>query len=182
MSIVTGRGDSGETDLLFGKRIRKTALRVEAGGCVDELNSAIGVAVAAGAKDSGREIAQSVQKELIMLMGELATLPEDAEKYDQAKYGRVGEDHVKELAVKAKRFEDDWNVRFKGWAVPGKESTLSSAQFDLARTICRRAERAVQRLEETEGLDLTNSRLYLNRLSDLLWILARGENLKDSSQ
>jgi cob(I)alamin adenosyltransferase len=88
MSIITGRGDSGETDLLFGKRIAKTALRIEALGCVDELNAALGVARASGAKPEWIALIDVLQEKLIGLMGQLATLPEDMERYRGTNFRR----------------------------------------------------------------------------------------------
>ena len=73
MSIITGRGDAGETDLLFGKRIAKTSLRIEALGCVDELNAALGVARASAANPEWISLIDALQEKLIGLMGQLAT-------------------------------------------------------------------------------------------------------------
>lgn len=179
MSIITGRGDDGKTDLLFGKRTDKTGFRVEALGAVDELNSALGLARAAGLENGLEDLIDEIQEKLVGLMGQLACLPEDASSYDEKGYAKVGEADVSWLEQQAKTFEDR-GVRFKGWARPGAEHSVSRAGLDLARSVARRAERRVLELHEKEGPLPDPVRLYFNRLSDLLWILARvkAEKLK----
>lgn len=172
MSIVTGRGDEGETDLLFGKRTAKTGRRVEALGAVDELNAALGMARASGALAEAEEIIDRVQAQLVGLMGQLACLAEDDERYREKGYARVEAAEVDWLEATAREFESR-GVRFEGWARPGAEHSLSRAALDLARAVARRAERRVLELHEAEGPLSHPVRLYFNRLSDLLWILAR---------
>lgn len=174
MGIITGRGDDGKTDLLFGRRADKTGLRVEALGAVDELNSALGLARAAGMEQELEEIVDRVQDRLVGLMGRLACLPEDDAKYAEKGYASVGDEDVRWLEEKAKDFEDR-GVRFEGWARPGADHSLARAGLDLARSVARRAERRVWELHEAEGPLPEPVRLYFNRLSDLLWILARVE-------
>ncbi len=139
MSIITGRGDDGDTDLLFGRRIAKTSLRIEALGCVDELNAALGVARASGAN-----------LEWIALI--------DVEWV-------TGEAHQYEAR----------GIRFTGWARPGAEGCLARANVDYARSVARRAERAILRLHESGQPVPESVRLFFNKLADLLWILARVE-------
>lgn len=177
MSIITKRGDDGQTDLLFGRRVPKTDIAVVTTGTVDELNAALGVARAAGLTAPASDLVSTVQAKLIGLMGEFATLEEDQPLYDEKGYARILADDVAWLEGEAKAREADWDVRFKGWVMPGKDSTLGSAHLDVARTVCRRAELAVITFEDAT-FPRTRARLFLNRLSDLLWILARGENLK----
>lgn len=174
MSIITGRGDSGETDLLFGKRAAKASLRMEALGAVDELNSALGLARASGLAEEVEGIVDEVQEKLIGLMGQLACLPEDADRYDEKGYAKVTDEEVKWLVAKAHDFEGR-GIRFTGWARPGVEHSVGRAGLDVARSVARRAERQVWQLHES-GEDVPESvRLYFNRLSDLLWILARAD-------
>lgn len=172
MSIATKTGDDGTTALMFGRRVAKTDPRVEAYGTVDELNASIGLA-RASCKDkwiAGRLL--DVQKELVTLMGELAVAPEDRERYRKqgfklvtaAMTERVGE-WVIEIEKQAPKFD--------GWATPG--ATPTAAALDVARTVCRRAERRVVALgEDYKKLNPELIR-YLNRLADLLWLMARKE-------
>ena len=172
MSIITGRGDEGETDLLFGRRIAKTATRMEVLGCVDELNAALGLARAAGASAEVEGIIDRVQEQLIGLMGQFACLPGDEERYASAGFSSVGEADLEWVVSTAKDFEAR-GITFKGWARPGADHSLSRAGLDFARTTARRAERAVLKLHESGEEVPKVLRLYFNRLSDLMWILAR---------
>lgn len=177
MSIITKRGDDGCTDLMFGKRSPKSAPRLEAYGTVDELNSMLGVARAAGVSPGTEEKIDGVQARLVGLMGELATLEEDLPKYDEKGYARIRREDVAWLEELSHTMEKECDIRFRGWARPGREATLGSAQLDLARAVCRRAERRVAVLRDAGALSNIESALFLNRLSDLLWILARFEAL-----
>ncbi|MFO1488397.1 MAG: cob(I)yrinic acid a,c-diamide adenosyltransferase [Verrucomicrobiota bacterium] len=170
MSIVTKTGDKGTTGLMFGRRVSKCHPRVEACGTVDELNSAIGMARATAKTKAVRENLFHIQKELVILMGELGVVEADLGRYTQGGYSLVTskltaqlDAHVKELEAK--------NISFKGWATPGEN--VNSAAFDVARTVCRRAERRVCRLQEIGELHNPEIIIYLNRLADLLWLLAR---------
>lgn len=181
MSVITKRGDDGETDLMFGKRSPKTAPRIEAYGTVDELNSLIGVVRHSGVGARTVTLLDGVQSRLVGMMGELATLEEDLPKYDAKGYARISPDDVAWLEEQSHLLEEECNIRFKGWARPGKEGSLGSAQLDLARSVCRRAERRVVALKLAGALSNTATALFLNRLSDLLWILARFEALDTGS-
>lgn len=174
MSIITGRGDSGDTDLLFGKRIAKTSLRIEALGCVDELNAALGVARAAASNQEWVALIDSLQERLIGLMGLLATLPEDAARYQEQKFAMLGEADVAWVVAEAHQYEAR-GIRFSGWARPGAEGCLARAHMDFARAVARRAERSVLTLHEAGDPVPQSVRLFFNRLADLLWILARAE-------
>ena len=172
MSIITGRGDSGETDLLFGRRIAKTAPRMEALGCVDEVNAALGLSRASTSDPEIIALVDAIQERLIGLMGQLACLPEDEERYQLAS---VGPEDVDWLLAEARKYEAR-GIRFTGWAKPGAEGSLARAGLDFARTMVRRAERAVLRVHESGEPVPEPVRLFFNRLSDLLWILARVES------
>ncbi len=174
MSIITGRGDNGETDLLFGHRISKTALRVEVLGNVDELNAALGMARAAAAREEWIALLDTLQEKLIGLMGQLATLPQDMERYRGTSFPLITSEDVDWVLETAKGFEAR-GIRFTGWARPGAEGCQARAAVDFARTICRRAERSVLCLHESGEPVPEEVRLYFNKLSDLLWILARVE-------
>ncbi|MFM2220579.1 MAG: hypothetical protein RLZZ553_327 [Verrucomicrobiota bacterium] len=169
MSIITKRGDEGETDLLFGRRIRKTSLRVQALGAIDELNAALGLARAAGLRKEIEEIIDRVQEKLVAAMGQLATLPED---YDRYTYAAIVAEDVAWLEQMAKGMESR-GVRFTDWARPGAEGAIASAALDMARTVARRAERQSWELHEQGGEVSADVLLFLNRISDMMWILAR---------
>lgn len=176
MSIVTRTGDDGETSLLFGRRIAKTDPRIEAVGAVDELNAALGVVRATGGATGGAaetvDLIDRLQGRLVGLMGELGILPEDAERYAGKGYPVLGEADVVELDGEAARLEGK-GLNFEGWARPGAAGSLVAAHLDVARTVCRRAERRVLALGE--GVANGNVAVFLNRLSDVLWLLARDE-------
>ena len=172
MSITTKRGDDGETDLMFGRRIAKTSLRFTALGAVDELNSALGLARAADSEGSHTEILDRVQNLLFGLMGQLACLPEDQEKYAEKAYSALTETDVDWITETAARIEKS-GVKLTHWAVPGAEGSMAKAHLDHARSVSRRAEREVLVLHEGGGEVPRLIRVFLNRLSDLLWILAR---------
>ncbi len=172
MSIITGRGDSGETDLLFGKRIAKTSLRIQALGSVDELNAALGLARASATNPEWIALIDGLQGRLIGLMGQLATLPEDAEIYLEKKFAPLKDEDVKWVVDMALRYEDR-GVRFTDWARPGAEGSVARASMDFARAIARRAERSVLALHESGEPVVENIRLFFNRVADLLWIMAR---------
>ncbi len=174
MSIITKRGDDGMTDLMFGRRIAKTSLRFAALGAIDELNAAIGLARAADMENRYTEILDRVQNLLFGLMGQLACLPEDLAQYAEKGYTMVKEVDLDWLTATAREIEAS-GVKFTHWAVPGAEGSIARAHLDLARTVARRAERHVLELHEAEGGVPEMVRLFLNRISDLMWILARKE-------
>ncbi|MDQ6623696.1 MAG: cob(I)yrinic acid a,c-diamide adenosyltransferase [Verrucomicrobiota bacterium] len=171
MSIATKTGDAGETSLMYGRRVPKTHPRVDTYGCIDELNAALGVArVVAGAGFIADEVLL-IQKELILLMGELATAPEDLARYTKDGYKTATPAMVDRLSALIDDLEKDKLLHYKGWAIPG--STMISAALDVARTTCRRAERRVAMLAEEDTSLNPEILRYLNRLSDLCWLLAR---------
>jgi cob(I)alamin adenosyltransferase len=172
MSIITGRGDSGDTDLLFSKRIPKTSLRIEALGNVDELNAALGLARSAASHPDWIALIDELQAKLVGLMGQLAYLPEDEAKYVEKKYAAITQADLDWVTAEAHRYEA-LGVKFTGWARPGAEGSLARAAIDLSRSIARRAERSVLALHESGEPVPEVVRLYFNRVSDLLWILAR---------
>jgi cob(I)alamin adenosyltransferase len=170
MSIATRTGDAGTTGLMYNRRVSKCHARVEAYGNVDELNASLGLARASAGSDFVGRHLLAVQKDLVILMGELATLPEDLPRYLKDGFEAVAPDMVTKLDTLVSEIEAQ-HVSFKGWATPG--ATLNSATLDMARTISRRAERRVCALHESGQLQNPNIIIYLNRLSDALWLLAR---------
>lgn len=170
MSIVTKTGDSGATALMYGRRVPKNHPRVEAVGAVDELNAALGMARATATATFISDNLLGIQKNLVSLMGEVGVLPEDLPRYIKDGFGLVIPEMTAQLERLVKEIEAQ-NISFKGWATPG--ATQNSAALDMARTICRRAERRVCDLKESGELKNPEIIIFLNRLSDLLWLLAR---------
>ncbi|HEX4350343.1 MAG TPA: ATP:cob(I)alamin adenosyltransferase, partial [Verrucomicrobiae bacterium] len=140
MSIVTKTGDGGTTALMYNRRVPKHHIRVVANGCVDELNAALGLARATTAEKFISENLFLIQKDLVVLMGELCVLPEDLTRYVADGFSLVTPAMTAKLEVLVREIEAK-NVSFKGWATPG--ANHSSATLEVARTVCRRAERSV---------------------------------------
>jgi len=164
-SISTKTGDSGQTGLAGGTRVSKASLRVESYGTVDELNSALGFARSI-CKDA--EIAaqsKTIQQELFKLGATLAT-PLASRKGESP----VTSEMVEALTTLVHKFEALDGI-LTDWTVPGEDP--AGAAYDVARAICRRAERCVVRLVESGEEVEPNVLAYLNRLSDLLWLFSR---------
>jgi len=167
--IYTRKGDEGVTALGGGQRVDKDALRVQAYGTVDELNSALGVALAWGLSPRLQEALTVVQNELFHLGSDLCFLEEDKERFALP---QIGERHVKQLEAWIDEFTAVVGP-LENFILPG--GATGAAQLHMARTICRRAEReliALRRAEATGPHVLP----YLNRLSDALFVMARYEN------
>jgi cob(I)alamin adenosyltransferase len=170
MSIATKTGDAGTTGLMYNRRVSKCHPRVEAYGAVDELNAALGLARATAEHDFLKDHLLTIQKDLVILMGELATKPADLARYAKDGFSLVTPALTEKLDGLVKSIESQ-NVSFKGWATPG--ATVNSAALDVARTTCRRAERRVCQLHEAKKLQNAEIIVFLNRLSDVLWLMAR---------
>lgn len=156
---------------MYGRRVRKTDARVDAYGCVDELNAALGLVRVTATDPFIADQILAIQKELINVMGELATAPEDLPRYTKDGYDLTSAAMVDRLTAAVDDLEKNKLVNFKGWAIPG--STMVSAALDIARTTCRRAERRVADLGQTGAGVNPEILRYLNRLSDLCWLLGR---------
>ena len=171
--VYTRRGDRGETSLAGGQRVPKDGARIEAYGTVDELNAFLGTArVTAGelARNEPRlgaltGILLRVQHELFNLGSILATLPEDV----HAKQARITEDHVKRLEEEIDRMNADL-PDLRSFVLAG--GSRLEAELHVARTVCRRAERACVALSRVESIPDEAVR-YLNRLSDALFVWSR---------
>lgn len=165
MSIATMRGDQGQTSLIGGARVSKGELRVEAYGTVDELNSMMGFARSICDDAEINDLTKRIQRELFAVAGALATEGGTVkEKPD------VTAEMVAALTDEVHRIESMEGI-LSDWSLPGEHA--AAAAYDVARTVCRRAERHVVRLGET-GEEIAPEVLsYLNRLSDLLWLCGR---------
>lgn len=171
MSIATKTGDDGTTALMYGRRVPKTDARIAANGAVDELNAALGTVRAAVEDGRVTDAVLAIQRELVTLMGELAVLPEDRERYVAGGFQFVEAAMVERLTAIIDDLEKHHRISYRGWATPG--ATAGSAALDVARTVCRRAEREVVALAETGAAVNGEIIRYLNRLSDLCWLWAR---------
>jgi cob(I)alamin adenosyltransferase len=160
--IVTRTGDAGTTGLGDGTRVGKDSLRIAAIGDLDELNSTLGVLLAEELPTAIRDCLTDVQHDLFDLGGELSV----------PGYRAVGDAHVARLEAAVEQFNADLPP-LKEFILPG--GTRAAALAHVARTACRRAERALVRLA-AEAEVAPTGRVYVNRLSDLLFVLARALN------
>ncbi|MFA5039139.1 MAG: cob(I)yrinic acid a,c-diamide adenosyltransferase [Candidatus Omnitrophota bacterium] len=166
MSIVTKKGDGGKTSLFFGGIVPKDHPRVELCGTLDELSSFLGISKSL-IKDPGiKECLEAVQKDLLVIGAEVAT----AVKFVKILKKRIDEKNTKRLEDCICGLEAGRKRTFC-FSVPGK--TLVASCLDVARTIARRAERRAVSLAKRKLLKNREILAYLNRLSDLLYLLAR---------
>ena len=166
-TVYTGLGDDGKTSLLGGKRVRKSSLRVGAYGDVDELNSVLGVVCTKASDSRIKELLRGIQNALFTVGSDLAT-PRDSTFSAPRVTARMAE----ELEGRIDEFLPEVG-ELREFVLPG--GAEGAAYIHLARAVCRRAERSVEALFEDseEGKEVL---VYLNRLSDLLFVLARVEN------
>jgi cob(I)alamin adenosyltransferase len=170
-SIATRTGDDGSTGLLYGQRVPKTHPQIEAVGAFDELNAAIGVAKALGGEATGRFVElEAIQHDLVALMGELACAESDATRYAESKFPKLGDAALARVDAAIVTLEA-MNLRFDGWATPGKNPC--AAALDVARTVARRAERVLVGLPAHGRTIRPVCGRYVNRVADLLWLMAR---------
>ena len=167
--VYTRKGDDGTTGLGGGQRVSKDSPRVKAYGTVDELNSMIGVAIASSLNERLADELLALQNELFHLGADLSFIEEDKQKY---KIPQIEERHIAKLEA----LLDEFNTivgPLGNFILPG--GSVGSSHLHVARTICRRAEREVVSLAQEEEIGPFVIR-YLNRLADLLFVMARYEN------
>jgi cob(I)alamin adenosyltransferase len=169
-SIATRTGDDGTTSLLYGRRVPKNHPQIEAVGALDELNTALGLAKATRPVGQDCSRLERIQKDLVALMGEITCAEGDAPRHAGSKFARIGKAELARLdaavaAVEARQ------PKFDGWATPG--ANLHAAALELARTAARHAERQLVGLPGHGKTVRPVLLQYVNRLSDLLWLLAR---------
>lgn len=167
--IYTRGGDQGKTSLGGGQRVPKHALRIQAYGTVDELNSQIGLAIASGLDQELADLLGDVQNELFHLGSDLCILEEDKQKFPVP---CIEQRHIDALERTLDRLTAEVGP-LENFILPG--GTTGAAHLHVARTVCRRAERLLVELAEQEPVG-ERTVAYLNRLSDALFVLARCEN------
>jgi cob(I)alamin adenosyltransferase len=167
MKIYTKKGDKGYTSLFGGTSIEKNSVRIHAYGTVDELNSVLGVVLTHPVSDKGRAMLTDIQKQLFVLGADLATLPSKEEKIN-----RIGESEIERLESWIDELEESL-PKLTSFILPGGSS--GGASLHLARTVCRRAERLTVELKLKDPAS-EKTVIYLNRLSDFFFVLARFEN------
>ncbi len=171
------------TSLLFGQRVSKLDVRVVANGLVDELNVRLGLAKAVmGVQETEtRHFLETIQRNLVNLMGEVAVAPEDFARYAASGMPNFDSSLLEVLDRRVARLEEE-GFTYKGWATPG--ANLPAAAMDCARTACRAAELGLLRVQEAGLLNPARAGLILqslNRLSDVLWLEARRAESVDPS-
>lgn len=169
--VTTGTGDTGYTGLLGDQRVPKYDPRPDTFGTVDEATSALGLARAATQDATVRDVILHMQRDLYVLMAELATLPENQAAIGMA----ITPDHVRWLEETEEQLKSAVEIPNK-FVIPG--DSLDGAALDLARTIVRRAERMTVRLLHDGVIENGETVRYLNRLSDVVFILARYVEVK----
>jgi cob(I)alamin adenosyltransferase len=170
MSIATRKGDEGTTGLLHGQRVAKDHPQIEAVGAFDELNVEIGAARMTASEPTTRDLLRAVQASLVAVMGEIACAEADARGHSGSKFARLGEGDLGRLDAALAALESK-GLRLDGWATPG--ANPAALAFDRARVAARRAERRLAALP-AGGRNLRPLLgQWTNRLSDVLWLLAR---------
>lgn len=166
MSIATKKGDSGSTKLLFGKTVDKCDSQVEAYGEIDELNAHLGICRAYEFDEERKEWLLKIQEYNFVLGAELATPIDDIPKLKQ----KIGMKHLTFLEEKVTVLEKISGL-VGGWNIPGEQKL--EAHYDVARCVCRRAERRIILLGSRDLIKNKTIVPYINRLSDLLWLMLR---------
>ena len=169
MKIYTKTGDNGDTSLLGGQRIPKSSYRINAYGTVDELNAHLGVIRALKPPTEVESILEQLQNRLFILGADLAAPLNTA----ATKIERIEQVHIHDLEKTIDRIDAKLNP-LQSFILPGGQ--LISAQLHVARTVCRRAERIVDSLGRKEDIGKFPL-IYLNRIADLLFVLARYINI-----
>ena len=178
LRIYTRTGDDGDTGLFGGERVRKDDARVEAYGTVDELNAVLGIARAQAEDLELRDILAAFQDRLFAVGADIATPMETATQRGRVSVERIAPERVEALELLIDRFEGELPPLTR-FILPG--GSALAAALHLARVVCRRAERrcvTLAHLEEAAERPALNPEVvrYLNRLSDLLFVLARVAN------
>ena len=156
---------------MYGHRVSKSDARVDACGCVDVVTAALGLARSISPDKFVSDQVFAVQRDLIVIMGELALAPADRERYVKDGFHLTTTDMVDRITAVVSELEEDKSLYPKGWVIPGE--TVVSSTLDFARATCRRAERHIVTFSRDQNDFNPEILRYLNRLSDLCWVLAR---------
>jgi cob(I)alamin adenosyltransferase len=167
MKIYTKKGDQGQTSLFGGTKVMKNEARIEAYGTVDELNSVIGVVLTHPLTEVGKKILQDIQHQLFILGADLAT-----QQTKKTKIERIGNSEIEQIENWIDQLDEKLEP-LMNFILPG--GTHAGSSLHMARTVCRRAERKTVTLKQKEPIS-DECIIYLNRLSDLLFMMARYEN------
>lgn len=170
MKIYTKTGDKGETSLFGGERVKKYHQRINAYGTIDELNAFIGLALTEIKSDEIKEVLTDLQNKLFIVGSDLAT-PE-TENNKKLNITRTGAEFITKAETDIDRFTSKLD-ELRNFILPG--GSKGSAMLQVCRTICRRAEREVVELKNSEKIN-ENIIVFLNRVSDLFFVLSRYEN------
>ena len=170
MKIYTKTGDSGETGLFGGERVSKNTIRIEAYGTIDELNAFIGLTIIEVSDKSVKDLLQKIQNWLFSIGADLAT--PDNEKTKKLNVFRTSEEYYRYIEKEIDKYESKLD-ELRNFILPG--GTRGAALLHICRTITRRAERMVVALNSTVKIG-NNIIIFLNRLSDLFFVLARFDN------
>lgn len=171
MTIATKKGDKGNTSLLYGTSVPKNHVRVEAYGDVDELNATLGICRAQELSVERKQWLHTIQQYNFMLGAELATPEKDQSKLKSV----IGQEQLTFLEERVQQLEAIPGI-VEGWNIPGEQPL--GAWYDLARCVCRRVERRMVQLDQLETLKNSILLPYINRLSDLLWLMERATDLE----
>jgi cob(I)alamin adenosyltransferase len=170
MKIYTKTGDKGETGLFGGERVSKNSFRIEAYGTIDELNAFIGLAIIEVSDKSVKDLLQKIQNWLLSIGADLAT--PDNERTKKLNVFRTTEEYYLYIEKEIDKYESKLD-ELRNFILPG--GTKGAALLHICRTITRRAERMVVALNSTVKIG-NNIIIFLNRLSDLFFVLARFDN------
>ncbi len=178
MSITSKTGDDGTTGLLFGRRTSKTDDRIFACGAIDELSAVLGMARSQMSEfPESAETLFTIQKHLIKLTSRVMVLPSDCERFKNSGFEVISQQDIGWIERNIHSLESRIPP-VQEWVIPGDNQL--SALLHFARTVCRRAERRLWKVlrsdEVDDFLELRKDAVYLNRLSDFLWVLARQSN------
>jgi cob(I)alamin adenosyltransferase len=171
MKIYTKGGDKGETGLFGGERVAKSSPRIEAYGTIDELNSFIGLAITELKSEEVKELLNTIQNQLFTVGSDLAAPPDEKNKKHDVP--RVPKEFFENAEKQIDKFDAQLEP-LKNFILPG--GSKAAAMLNCCRTICRRAERRVVALNAADKVG-ENIIIFLNRLSDLFFVLARYENM-----